>query len=524
MTEPTATPRFYHSQRFQALCTGLLFALLLLTSLLSFRNYGIGHDETLQRKVGLASYMSLFEPDQIALEDFKDRDYGVAFELPLILLEKGLRLSDNSQQVFYLRHLVTHLFFLWAAWCFYCLLRRLYAQRWLALAGVVLLVGHPLIYGHSFFNSKDIPALCMLVFCLWACERALTSQHLAWILAGGLLTGIFTNMRIFGLLFLLLPLPFLLGTAPTLRQGLRQSALWIGAALLSLYATWPYLWPDPLRRLLQVIGNMAYFRERVNCLLWGNFYPSDDLPWFYLPSWFGLTTPWLWLVLGCLGTLVVLAGLRQSGPARSVERLAACLFWLPLGLIMLLKPVLYDGWRHVYFIYPGFVLLAIAGLKAACDWLAANRPRLMPVPALAMTLSALSMLGFMLASHPFEHLYFNSLLPRGNQYLRRNFERDYWALSYRQGLEFVLSQDPSPKIKVVLASASGFFSPLILSPEQRERIEFGPRPADIDTTLPEADYYMSNYRWHPQAYENLGEPLYEISVQQNIVLSIWKLR
>ena len=45
----------------------------------------------------------------------------------------------------------------------------------------------------------------------------------------------------------------------------------------------------------------------------------------------------------------------------------------------------------------------------------------------------------MVAMHPFEHTFFSYLLARQAE---RLFERDYWALSYRQGLALVVARQP----------------------------------------------------------------------------------
>lgn len=79
-------------------------------ALISFDEYGISWDEEAQRKTGIVNYEYIFSNSQELLTWF-DRDYGVAFELPLIILEKVLNLTD-SRDIFFMRHLVTHLFFL----------------------------------------------------------------------------------------------------------------------------------------------------------------------------------------------------------------------------------------------------------------------------------------------------------------------------------------------------------------------------------------------------------------------------
>ena len=44
----------------------------------------------------------------------------------------------------------------------------------------------------------------------------------------------------------------------------------------------------------------------------------------------------------------------------------------------------------------------------------------------------------MIRNHPFQNVYFNNFLSHDEQYLRKNFEMDYWGTSYKQALEYVL--------------------------------------------------------------------------------------
>ena len=57
-----------------------------------------------------------------------DRYYGVAFEAPLILVERLLGLTD-SRAILLSRHLLTHLFFLAGGWFCYLLTCRLFGHR-----------------------------------------------------------------------------------------------------------------------------------------------------------------------------------------------------------------------------------------------------------------------------------------------------------------------------------------------------------------------------------------------------------
>src|SRR5690606_2262608 len=130
----------------------ILFGLLISLAFANYTDFGISWDESFQRKTGAINYQFVFEGDS-ALLTYHDRDYGAAFELPLILIEESLGLTD-SREIYLMRHLVSHLFFIFCLWCCYWLIYLFFNNKWLAATGVLLFVLHPLIYAHSFFNTK----------------------------------------------------------------------------------------------------------------------------------------------------------------------------------------------------------------------------------------------------------------------------------------------------------------------------------------------------------------------------------
>ena len=117
---------------------GLFFSALVLLGLALHRDYGISWDEPDSRTLGIVNAMylgKLFSIQAIEnseefsqyrkfpLETYKDRDYGVVFELPAVLFERILKLRDEQQNYFF-RHLLTYLVCVSGMYALYCLARR----------------------------------------------------------------------------------------------------------------------------------------------------------------------------------------------------------------------------------------------------------------------------------------------------------------------------------------------------------------------------------------------------------------
>src|SRR5688572_13184496 len=121
-------------------------------------------------------------------------------------------------------------------------------------------------------------------------------------------------------------------------------------------------------------------------------------------------------------------------------------------------------------------------------------------------------LWIMVAMHPFQNVYFSFLPPA---YIEQNFERDYWGLSYRKGLEYILNTDSRPEIKISVNATAGLKAIDILKPEDRKRLKY--------VLEKEADYFLTEYRWHPKVYSYPNE-IYSIKADGLKIMSVFKLR
>ena len=167
-------------------------------------DYGLGADAYGQRNIASNS-ISYAAGDREALfgeqHAYVDRFYGLAFELPLLLAERLLGLQDFPD-IYLMRHLLTHLFFIAGGFCCGLLAWRMFNNRWLALLAMLLFLLHPRLYAHSFFNSKDLPFAVMFVIALYLMHRAFRRDTLGSFVLLGVVVGLAANMRPFALLFM----------------------------------------------------------------------------------------------------------------------------------------------------------------------------------------------------------------------------------------------------------------------------------------------------------------------------------
>ena len=465
----------------------LICGLFLLAGLFQAGDYGLGPSELPQRRIGAANLDYILGNGQ-ALENLRrpDRYYGAAFELPLLLAERALGVEDYSS-VHRLRLFLTHLFFIIGAFFCYRLACRLFNNRLIALLALLIFLLHPRIYAHSFLNSKDAPFLSMFIIALYLLERAFRKDTLGAFLLLGIAVGVLTNLRIMGIGLLAAAMAmrgldlFYAGNWPERKGILRTAGAFLLAAGLTLYAVTPYAWLHPVDYLTANL-NLTVDHPHIKMQLFrGVVILSDRLPPHYTALWFGITTPPPLLLLGGLGAAVVAArGIRRP---RDLFRNSRRRFWGLLLACFLLPPLAaallgsnqYEGWRHFYFLYAPFGLLAALG----GGWLLAGLVRQRRGPAAAYGLAGLG-LGLLLLPiaqlYPLQYGYFNFLVDRAApERLRTQYDLDYLRLAYKEGLEYLLERHPD---ETLIVRTRERYSELL--PAERLRPPAADRRADYE--------------------------------------------
>ena len=101
------------------------------------------------------------------------------------------------------------------------------------------------------------------------------------------------------------------------------------------------------------------------------------------------------------------------------------------------------------------------------------------------------------------------------QDIKRRFEFDYWGLSYRRALEYILKNDPGKKIKIHTDDYAGKVNAYILSMEDRSRLAYVDDPD-------QANYFVGNYKLSSDEYQYKNE-FYSIEIDGAKIISVYKL-
>ena len=334
-------------------------------------------------------------------------------------------------------------------WVFF----RFLAERFgllAATAALGLLLSAPRFFSHLMANVKDFPLMAFFTLTLVVFFRAWEAGSTRGLLASGALWGLALGCKANALFLPLVPLAVVaFGGLPGAWRGRRARLLvaGLGAGALGalvMVAAWPYLWADPIGRLIE---NLRFVTLRQDTTR-----PESLAPVLQAIL---LTTPPVFLALFAVGLVPVLRRAWNRQPHALL-----LLAWIAAVLCRYLVPraVNYDGVRHFLELFPA--MAAIAGLGAA--WLAkylvdplrrflppAISPRRLRAAFLALVL--VPGLWALLRTHPFQIAYWNTFAGgyAGARAADLPQAGDYWGASYRLGLEWLNENAPPDALLAV---------------------------------------------------------------------------
>lgn len=529
----------------------VVFLLYFTLGLFIYRDYGISWDEEINREYGHLVYeFVLGKNATLPVESFrflggvdiKDflmgkpvrfrmppnntnlRFYGPVYDTLLAAGEQLMRL-DNTRDVYLFRHLVSSLLFFIATIFFYKLLYLRYKDWKLPLVGVLFLMLSPRMFAERFYNPIDIPALSLFIIAVYTCVRFLQSRSTVTMIIHAVVSAILVDIRIAGILIVVCTVVFTIQdlfsrssrrlSTMMLARLIAYLTLWFGCTVL----LFPTLWFDPIGNFLTAIGEMGHFSWPGTMFFMGRFVRPDALPWYYIPVWIGITTPVAYTLLGIIGTFSILSSVCRKSlhwKSHRIDLLFLLWFFIPIVIVIFFHSVVYDGWRHLYFVYPALLAIAIHGLGAILRWIHGQNTRvqrlLFVILFVAIGVNIGRVISFMVRYHPYQNVYFNQLAG-GMTNAKKNFELDYWGLTYRKGLEYIARNAPHPPVTVVLATYSNVFD--ILSPEDKKNL------IQVHNSN-EAQYYVSFFRWQNKPFPATLPEYYALVIEGEKVLTVLK--
>ena len=498
----------------------IFYIVFVAIGIIIFPHYGISWDETLSRvDTGLLNCKYVFQGDYQSLWMGNAKFHGPAFEIILIGFENLFGLMD-MHSIFLMRHLVTFLLFALAVLLFYRMSLRYLNSNIISLIATVFFILSPRIFADAFYNSKDLAFLSMIVISMHTALRFLSNKTVinALILA---VIGAFTiDIRIIGIIipgftFLILLIDFFKSIPAQRKKIFVVSVLHFVFLILFIILFWPVMWRDPIGNFILALEENSKFPWTGDVLFAGKLVNSTALPWYYIPLWMMVTTPVLYSVLFVAGLFYFILRKIKNTHVELIIWLSFSLVFLPVIAVIAMHSVLYDGWRHLYFIYPAFIVISAFGLQEILNFFRTKQLIIKSV-YIVIIISCSYTVFRMVNLHPYEHLYFNRLAGNSIAQTREKFEMDYWGMTYKEAIERILKRDTSSHIVIRAVEADpGLNNSKMLPERERLRISF-----TNNTEL--CDYLITSYRLRHELYDSM---IYFNIVRDNgIILSALDIR
>ena len=410
------------TQNLNIIAVPLFFILLALVGLVIYQDYGYSWDEGIQRAIGLHTYNYVLHDSQ-ELFSHPGQYYGSFFEFGLIGAERILNLT-STQDIYFMRHLVNFSFFFAAIFVFYRIAKKRFDNHWISLLGVSFLVLSPRIFADGFYNSKDIILLSLFIFAFYFIIKFFEQPSWLNIILLSFFSALVIDLRLIGLLVpvivVLMASMFIIlvdSWSINWKQILFYIFVYGVLTIVFVYILWPYLWPDPIGNFLESLRITGNYSPQANMKIFylGSYTTADSLPAHYIFLWLLITTPVSYTALFMFGLnayrtrVVDLMNLQKS----KTDLIFLLWFFLPLLALIILKPIIYVGWRHFYFIYPAFILIALVGLHTLSQYInnkihSPNFQRIvLSLVSVLLLVNTFSVGLFMYKNHPYQNVYLN---------------------------------------------------------------------------------------------------------------------
>ena len=479
-----------------------IFFIFLVIGFKCIDDYGVSSDEYNSRVKGFTTLKYVgkkvspeltkkFSKDKVfeSLHKTHLKYYGVVYEAPAAFLEVILGIEDKNNQ-FKLRHYLNFIIFFISLIFFYKLLNNRFNNWQLSILGVLMIFLSPRIFANSFYNNKDIIFLSFFILSLYYSFRFIEKDTNKNVILSALFAALAIDVRIPGIVIpAVLSLVYFLFKFKSgyhIKNIFKQLIKYFFFLGLFIIIFWPYLWSNPIKNFYEAFLQMSSYPHEVYNLFKGEYILSTNVPIDYLPTWIIYTTPITYILFFVVGFLYLLKTFFTDKNFLQNKNINKDFFIFTTLLFILFSTIilgatLYNGLRQLYFVYPLIIYISIFAIFKILNKFSKKANFLV---TFIFLISFSHTTYWMIKNHPHQYVYFNFLAGKN---FSDKFEMDYWGLSYKKNIEFILDYQKAGKINLFNISHYKLHHSLwIFSNEERNRINLVRSPVD-------ADYIITNY-------------------------------
>ena len=445
----------------------LLFVVLAIFVPYLSLDFGITWDEYIQKRYGydILKYFQTFGADKTCLDEsqhplyYSMKLYGSFFDTLSAAFYTYMPFTDEMAQ----RHLLNS-FFGFIAMAYTALIARVAGTWRTACIAFVIIFISPYFLGHSMNNPKDIPfatgymmALYYLIRFLQQLPKPKFSTSFLLVLGIALMISIrIGGLILIGYLGLFTGVSWLIYTYKNKLSNSIKLVLpyFLFVAIIAFIAyllgivSWPYGIQKPFTNPLLALKSFTNYNNLYSYELFeGKRIYMKEVPWYYTFKLMFVMTP-LFVWAGCTFAIAGLKGTLKRFDYAIISIIVFA-FFFPILYAAYKHSTLYNGWRHMLFVYPLAVIVAAIGWDLLLTFL--KKP-VFKWSILLLFIVLISKTGFwMIKNHPNEYVYFNEAVG-GIDGAYGQYETDSYANCMRQAVEWLAANEPVKHKKVLVVT------------------------------------------------------------------------
>ena len=515
-----------------------LFLIFLLLCWSIIPDFGVTIDDQFYYSNGVNTYqyikhflLSLFKTE-INLEEYRSKlkEWPIIFELLLVLISKLFNINE-MEKIYLVSHQLNFIIFFISLIYFHKFIYQRFNSYILATLSIFFLILSPRIFAESFYNSRDIFFMSLFILFIYYCYKYLENNNLSNILKLSICSALLINTKILGLIpfgiFCILYIYNFINTKENFYKSKKEIFQFLFLTFFFIYLFWPYLWTSPVLNLYKAFKDILISQENLIVVnyYFGNYIQSTSTPWHYRIVWLIITTPIIILFLSIGGILFnikesikiikkTLTAKYYIGKKNFIDLLLFFILLISFFIVIEFNNSKFGGWRHLYYIYPIIIYFSIYLL----NYIFKNNinKKIKTAIISIILLNLLYNLNWIYKNHPNQYVYFN-LINKG--YFMNNFDLDWWGISHRESIKYILDKDDNQKIKI---NGKGFTnlrdSLLYIDKIDRSRVIL----TDINSATYIIDNKMKRIREYKKKEDIVFSVFHEIKVDGFTISKILK--
>lgn len=469
-----------------------LFLCFLVIGLCVYDDYGISDDESIERETSLINYRYInrklinrgvfVTQGTEDLMNYRDKYYGVAFQLPLIFFEDVYQLITRESMpfatIFHMRHLYCYILYLFGLFCFYKLLKDVFHSQTYAVTGILMIYTFGRFFAESFYNIKDLVFASSVMITLYCAEMLFRTQYSSkWCVLFAISIAFTVNTRIVGALIPLFTVIILTVDHLVSRKTLPlKPLLLIGICLPVYLLIMPSSWENPITFTLSAISKFTDFTDWNDIQMFGGkFITIEEIPSDFYIRWICITVPIIYLLFQICGTVFFIKRLLNKTGEKSSRQILLVIGFLFTGTILyqaVFRPVVYCAWRHIYYCFPLIIPFSLLGFHDLMERFHSSAVRWILSGLLAGSILYNGIQ--LITNHPGQYVAMNTI----GKAIGEGYTSDYWRMTFYPSLRWIASQDNGDSPITVSKTDPQVYSRnlrqniLMLPESEREKLSF----------------------------------------------------